>query len=152
LVKERGQEAAEGPGVVELIVERLAAATGEVVTTKGQEAFHPISERDGVSRPRRETGVAAMWSCLDAGDDVVDPAPGSGRVVNVLEAPDRGAAVLIDAGDGGLLEGGNAAPPTPPRGRVGDPGRKVALLVRPCTSHSGGAHRPRRGGVRLVVP
>jgi circadian clock protein KaiC len=138
LVKERGQEAAEGPGVVELIVERLAAATGEVVTTKGQKAFHPISERDGVSRPRRETGVAAMWSCLDAGDDVVDPAPGSGRVVNVLEAPDRGAAVLIDAGDGGLLEGGNAAPPTPPRGCVGGPGRKVALLVRPCTNHSGG--------------
>ena len=38
-----------------------------------------------------EAGVAAAGAGLDAGDDTLDPAPGSGAIVDFLEATDHGA-------------------------------------------------------------
>ncbi len=61
---------------------------------KGQEAFHPISGGDAVSRPRRKPAVAALRGRLDAGDDAALDLPTPGAVTQIAEPADLRIAGL----------------------------------------------------------
>jgi hypothetical protein len=74
LQRRRGQETAEGKARGPFIRSPEETRSGDR-GGKGQRAFHPISRGDAVSRPRRETGIAALRPGFDAGDDALDPAP-----------------------------------------------------------------------------
>jgi hypothetical protein len=103
-------------GAVELFVDRLAGPLGQV--------------GDDIA------GVATLWARLDTGDDAFHPAPGPGGVVKLFEPADLGSAVLIDAGDGRLLEG---IGPATQAGVAGEAENEVQASIAAEIEHLGRA-------------